>query len=193
MDGHVVRVYEDDESFDEILIDYIGGGLEAEEACIVVATPPHREGITEGLRARGLHTGTDPIDAERYMVVDAAETLSRFIVEGWPDEERFAETLGGLIGRAATVGNGRVRIFGEMVNLLFADAKPEAAIHLERLWNRLATTYSFTLLCAYPMRTFFMEEHRSSLGKICNEHTGICVAKEYGPPYVRKEKPLGKY
>ena len=47
MDGHVVRFYDDDESFDEILIDYIGRGLEAEEACIVVATLPRREGITE--------------------------------------------------------------------------------------------------------------------------------------------------
>ena len=61
MDGHVVRFYDDDESFDEILIDYIGRGLEAEEACIVVATLPRREGITEGLRARGLHTGSDPV------------------------------------------------------------------------------------------------------------------------------------
>ena len=49
MDGHVVRFYEDDESFDEILIDYIGGGLEAGQACIDVATPPHREGLIQFL------------------------------------------------------------------------------------------------------------------------------------------------
>ena len=181
MDGHLVRFYEDDESLDEVVIDYIRSGLEAGEACIVVATQPHREGLAKGLRARSLSKGNDSPNSGRYVAVDAAETLAQFMVEGWPDEQRFAQTLGGLIGRATAVSNGRVRIFGEMVNLLFADAKPEAAIHLEKLWNGLATTHSFALLCAYPMRTFFMEEHRSSLGRICNEHTGISLPGEYGP------------
>jgi len=39
-------------------------------------------------------------------------------------------------------------VFGEMIALLWADKKFEAAIRLEQLWNELSKTHFFDLRCA---------------------------------------------
>ena len=54
-----------------------------------------------------------------------------------------------------TVANGNaVVVLGEMVAVLWAQKKYEAAIRLEDLWNELALTSSFCLCCAYPANAF---------------------------------------
>ena len=91
----------------------------------------------------------------RYIALDATEVLSKFMADGRPDRLRFAETVGDIITRASATSrdqNRRVVAFGEMVALLWAEGQAEAAIELEKLWNELAKTYSFSLHCAYPMQ-----------------------------------------
>src|ERR1700737_1518916 len=98
------------------------------------------------------------------------------MVDGQPDPALFSETIGNIIARAAEASreeNRRVVAFGEMVALLWADGKSEAAIQLEKLWNQLAKTYSFSLHCAYPIQGFCREDMADSLLKICAEHTGV--------------------
>jgi hypothetical protein len=60
-----------------------------------------------------------------------------------------------------------------MVALLWAEGQTEAAIELEKLWNELANTYSFSLHCAYPMQAFCREDMAASFLRVCAEHT--CV------------------
>src|SRR5207248_10769202 len=93
----------------------------------------------------------------RYVAWDAAETLSTLMQDGWPDGGRFADVLGGGLARATAAATGarpHVAIFGEMVALLWAQGKLEAAMRLEHLWNELAQTHAFSLRCAYPLRFF---------------------------------------
>ena len=47
--------------------------------------------------------------------------------------------------------------------LLWAEGKSEAAIELEKLWNELAKTYSFSLHCAYPIQGFSRQNMAESL------------------------------
>src|SRR6185437_16628639 len=52
--------------------------------------------------------------------------LSKFMVNDWPDENRFADAIGSLIqqAKAACYDHGaRTAAFGEMVALLWADGK----------------------------------------------------------------------
>jgi hypothetical protein len=62
------------------------------------------------------------------------------MVDGWPDEQRFAEVVGTVVQRMAQNGSRRVCAFGEMVALLWAEGRHDAAIRLEELWNDLART-----------------------------------------------------
>jgi hypothetical protein len=61
-----------------------------------VATQAHREALERRLQARGLSTAK-AIRQGRYIVLDAAETLQKFMVEGFPDAVRFREVLSSVV------------------------------------------------------------------------------------------------
>jgi hypothetical protein len=178
MGSHIIDFYEDDASYANLLLGYIDPALRAGDACIVGATKTHRDALETQLKARGLYDHDhDRVVAGTgsYLALDMNELLSKFMVDGWPDEQRFADLAGGLIEQAAKQGNGRVRIFGEGVGMLFAGGKPEAAIRLEELWNQLSKTHSFSAICSYPARVLSMEQHRMAIHATCNEHSGVCL------------------
>ena len=86
----------------------------------------------------------------QITILDAQDVLSRFMVDGTPDEARFKTVIGELIG-SITWPRGRfrdVRVYGEMVNLLWSDNLPAAA-RLEELWNDVIEEDSISLFCAY--------------------------------------------
>ena len=53
--------------------------------------------------------------------------------------------------------NCTVRIYGQMVDVLWKNGQQEAAIRLETLWNQLANTQAFSLLCGYAMGQFYTD------------------------------------
>jgi signal transduction histidine kinase len=178
--GHSVQFYADDSFLLDGLSRFIGTALGAGDAAIVVATAAHREALERRLQARGLSTAKS-IRQGRYIVLDAAETLQKFMVEGFPDAARFREVLSRVVMRArAAVGTGaRVVAFGEMVALLWADGKYDAAIRLEQLWNELGKEHSFFLHCAYPIKSFSQDHHSEPFLKICSEHSDVIPSDSY--------------
>jgi PAS domain S-box-containing protein len=66
-----------------------------------------------------------------------------------------------------------------MVALLMSEGNAEAALQLEVLWNNLARTHSFSLLCAYPINSFRGEGNSSSLLHVCNAHARVVPAESY--------------
>jgi signal transduction histidine kinase len=177
---HTVQFYAEDSSLLDELSRFIGAELLAGEVAIVIATKPHRDGLTQRLHSRGFDTAT-AIEQGRYIALDAAETLSKFMRDGRPDAELFTAVIGGVFGQAAAAGGktARVAAFGEMVALLWAEGNGEAAIRLEQLWNNLARTYPLFLRCAYPIRGFNREDHGDSFLQICAEHSHVIPVESY--------------
>src|SRR2546422_2692962 len=135
--AHIVQFYEADSFLLAAVARYLGASLNAGDAGVVIATKPHREVLEAELRRAGVDLDTAH-EQGRYVAFDAAETLSRFLIETSPDELLFADVVGGLIGQAAAKAkHGRVRAFGEMVALLWAERKAEVALRVEELWNHL--------------------------------------------------------
>jgi PAS domain S-box-containing protein len=179
--GHAVQFYSEDSSFLNSIGQAIASALVSGDAAVVIATSPHRAMLAQRLKDRGVDTRS-AIKRGRYVVLDAAETLSRLLLQGWPDAARFADLMGSSIDRAraaAESDNPQVFAFGEMVALLWAEGKGGAAIQLEQLWNNLAETHSFSLRCAYPMRSFDREEHGDLFLKICAEHSNVIPEESY--------------
>jgi hypothetical protein len=48
-----------------------------------------------------------------------------------------------------------------------------AAIRLEMLWNRLANTHDFSLLCGYAMGNFYKD---ATIEDVCRHHTHVVDA-----------------
>jgi PAS domain S-box-containing protein len=174
---HFVQFYDKDEFLVESVGAYVGAGLGAGEGAIVIATPEHREALATQLRKQGI----DLIVVEsrgQYVPLDAREILSKFMVDDWPDETLFQKFIGSLVGETAQAHQG-VRAFGEMVALLWADGKGEAAIRLEELWNNLGKVHSFSLFCAYPINGFAHSENEEPFQRICQTHSRVVPAESY--------------
>ena len=174
---HFVQFYEADAFLLNSLAEYIGAAIKAGEGAIVVATEAHRDELEARLRDKGLEV-TTAVECGQLVLRDAAETLSKFMAGGSPDPALFAEIIGDLIARSAK-GRPRVRIYGEMVALLWAEGNYDAAIRLEELWNSLQQTHSFALFCAYPMDGFAGEGAGRGLPHVCTTHSRVIPAESY--------------
>ena len=123
----------------ELLSRFVGAALVTGDSAIVVVTPRHREALG---RTASSPVGFDvsvPLKPARYIPLDAAATLAGFMRGGLPDPMLF----NGIMARPSKTrerrpdaGRGRVVAFGEMVALLWAEGKIDAALQLEEMWNR---------------------------------------------------------
>lgn len=172
---HVVQFYGEDSALLDGLVQFIGSALKAGDASLVIATPPHREELARRLQAEGI--GVTAAAAQgRYVPLDAAATLSTFMIRGMPDPILFEQMIAERAKRArAAAGSENLRLvaFGEMVAILLQNGQPDAALALERLWTNLSKAYSFSLHCAYPMREFSQSSRRELFLKVCDEHSAI--------------------
>ena len=134
---HAVQFYEDEGFLVHAVSRYLEPSLAARQPVLIIATPQRRQAFVDRLRTLGV----DAEAAERDRVlslVDARATLEDFMVDGMPDEGRFDATVGGLVrSRRLAFPSVPLRAYGEMVDLLWQDSKPDAAIRLEELWNQL--------------------------------------------------------
>jgi DNA-binding NarL/FixJ family response regulator len=175
--GHEAQFYSHDAVFLESVTHVIGAALKTGNVAIVIATKPHRDGLLQGLKAQGVDVDA-AIQQGAYVSLDAAETLSTFMVNGWPDADRFLEGFRNLIhsaSNAAKAEHPRVAICGEGVALLWAEGKREEAIRLEQLCNILAETYRVDILCAYPF-SLLIQEDEHAFRTICAEHSVVYSA-----------------
>jgi PAS domain S-box-containing protein len=177
----MVQFYEDESFLIDGLARFIGSSLLAGNSALVVATKAHRDSLFEHLLSRGF----DPASAirhGRFLTLDASETLARFMIDGLPDTTRFSALMDSLLTQLQFAANGSQRpiaVFGEMVALLWAEGKQDAALQLEQLWNRLADTHSFHLHCAYPISLFSNQADAESIEAICGEHSHVIPAERY--------------
>ncbi|HEY2459560.1 MAG TPA: PAS domain S-box protein [Candidatus Acidoferrum sp.] len=179
--GHVVQFYTDDSFLLDALSRFVGTALGAGDAAVVIATKAHRQGLAERLKSRGLDIPAIT-KSGRYTALDASETLAKFFIDDQLDSALFTEIIGGTIERATAAAEGespRVVAFGEMVALLWQRQLLQAAVQLEKMWNALSQTHSFSLRCAYPMGGFAQQGHGEPFREICAEHSVVIPDEHY--------------
>jgi hypothetical protein len=171
--GHSVQFYASDDALLGGLRGFLGGALLNGDADIVIATPEHRRALAESLQASGMNLRWAAEDS-RYVELDARETLSRFMVDGAPDASRFFEVMSAAFEHMAEPVFGmprrRIAAFGEMVAILAAEGRVDAALQVEELWNALSRVHPFYLHCAYPASLFDGRRHAGTLERIRGEH-----------------------
>jgi DNA-binding NarL/FixJ family response regulator len=171
---HQIFFYSEESEFLDSFSDSIASALEAGNVVILVATEPHRNGVSSKLQARGLDISS-AMEKGDYIALDVAETLSTFMVDGLPDPVQFSKAARDLMGRAKA-GKGehlRVSACGECAGVLWAQGKAEATFRLEQLWDEMAETYNVDVLCGYPLTGFQDEQGRSMFQRLCTQHTAV--------------------
>lgn len=167
---HCVQIYEDDAAFLDALEHFVAGGIRQGDAIVLIATSVH----LASLSARLVRNGFDTVAAAargQYIAVDARETLQKFMVNEWPDEALFEAVVDQLLTRARA-NHSKVRAFGELVALMWAEGLCGATVHLEHMWTRLCNREAFSLFCAYP-KTGFTQDSRDSIAQVCAAHSKV--------------------
>jgi hypothetical protein len=128
---------------------YIADGIALRSNVIVVATEENEAAFCRELLAIGINAKHQ----SSVVFLDAHDMLRQFMVAGYPDPAYFEKHIGALV-REAFVPDCGLRIYGEMVGVLWADGRHSAAIRLEQLWNKLQRDVPFRLYCGYPIDVF---------------------------------------
>jgi hypothetical protein len=172
---HVLQVYDNDDIFLDALAGFIGGGINSGDCVVLIATSRHLGSIQQRLIDYGISVQT-LIEDDRFIPLDAETILSKFMRDGWPDEQLFNETVTQLFKKAECKGR-HIRAFGEMVAILWEKGYHGATVQLEHLWNNFREKNNFTLFCAYPKAGFTGNIHES-IKTICNCHTKMIDGTE---------------
>ena len=181
--GHSVQFYEDDRFLVETVVDFFAVGLVDGLGAVAIATREHIAAITHGLHEKGFDVDRTCTTGQ-LTLLDAEELLASFMSGAQPDAARFRHAMDGVLGSHARFGDGArerrpVLAFGEMSDFLSREGNLDGAIRLEELWNELAETYTFSLLCAYSLSAFSEDTHDAALRAICNQHAHVLPTERY--------------
>jgi hypothetical protein len=171
---HDVTFYQYEAPLIEELVQFVGEGLLAKEAVLVVATPAHITALRAALESVAIDV--ERAEETRHLTfADAEALLATFMVDGRPDTDLFHRHVGRQLQqmRADTDPKMRLRVFGEMVDLLWGSGNFDAAIRLEDLWNELAAGTGLSLLCAYHMDNLFKERLLPRFQSLCIRHDRV--------------------
>ncbi len=181
--AHAVHFYFEDRHLIELLARSVAESIAKAGPVAVIATEAHRNLLAEELERRGVDLQAAQAQG-LYQASDAQEMVSRLVSGGAVDEARFRQAVGEMVsGRQRRRNNSAAPVlaFAEMVALLWQQERPEAAVKLERLWNKLMREQVFRLHCAYPMNLFQQTDSLDLFGSICEEHTAVFPAANSGP------------
>jgi MEDS: MEthanogen/methylotroph, DcmR Sensory domain len=150
--SHIVYPYTDPNRLVDAVGLYTSCGLASKSAVILIVTEAHRYAIERYLKADG---NVEALEAAgQLLFLDAAELMSTFMVDGILYPTLFKAGMKTLIESVRRAGQAdgirEVRLFGEMVSLLWPD-NIATAEHLEALGNEVVKEYSIPVLCAYSV------------------------------------------
>jgi hypothetical protein len=111
---------------------FINAAFELYDTVVVIVTQKHRKDLYKTLTIEKLAN-------EKLMLLDAEGLLSEFMVEDWPNESRFMETMETILRPSCVTG--KVRVINELAGVLCAEGKASAAIRVEELWKILVTRH----------------------------------------------------
>jgi hypothetical protein len=172
--GHAMQMYGPAESVVDELAAFFDLALRQGDATCVIAPGDIRDALAVRLHARGWDVN-GPSGHKRYQAIDAAEALHRFMRNGLPDPGVLAEIAAELDEYRRAVAEGpasRLTIFGNMAALLAAEGNEQAALELERTWDRLTHELPFFTVCGYAASCFH-DRDADLYSRTCAEHWAV--------------------
>jgi hypothetical protein len=176
---HIVQLYQDQDFLNRAVCRFAGAALANGEGIILVPTLRHWNAFRPRLEAEGVD-----VDAARergqLTVVDADDTLPRFMRDGMPDSPVFLGLAAEVIRKARAGGRYKtVRWWGEMVNVLWERGDVAASMNLEDLFDQLGEEQNVALFCSFLMDNFDGEVHTHMLPRLGTNHSHLIPVDDY--------------
>jgi MEDS: MEthanogen/methylotroph, DcmR Sensory domain len=185
---HAIQFYSGDTFLVDSLSRFVGTALEAGDSCFVLASQPHLDKLARRLKACRVSTDA-AVKKGRYVTVNAVQVMAKLMVDGRLNKVRFDQFKREVVlPLKAAAESKRVAVCGEVVALLWADGKPEAAIQLERFWNDLSAQDSYCLRCFYPIASFSDPRQSELFMKLCAEHASVIPGESHQPLLAGNER-----
>jgi PAS domain S-box-containing protein len=177
--AHLVQFYDEEKFLCETVCEYVLAGFASGEPIIIIATAAHLEAFTNALRVNSFDW--ERARASRQLtLLDADETLATFMRDGVPQGELFRMHVGVLLRQVRSEHHDRpARAYGEMVDVLWKSGNRPAAIQLEQLWNDLAATERFSLVCGYGMDGFHSAQDLADFERVCSCHSHVIPTESF--------------
>jgi signal transduction histidine kinase len=185
---HFVQFYESENFLIDSITSFVSLGFDSGETVFVLATASHLNSLRERLLEQKIDI--EPLEAVgRFVALDAEKVHADLTVDGVLSRERFNQFFGSLLSQAREA-NRPIRVFGELVAVLWAQGKYATAIQVEELWNGLKSQTPFSLFCAYPLQGFAGQDLAGPLKQVCLSHSRIIPAESYSSLHTLDEKLL---
>jgi len=89
---HELGLYSNDDAFLDDSTDFIVAALKVGKTVILIATELHQRGLLQRLQALDVDVAA-LVEQKRYISLDVADSLPRFMVDGSPDPVRLAKAV----------------------------------------------------------------------------------------------------
>lgn len=176
---HAVQIYQDDVFFGDAVSHFTAHGLWKNESIIIVATKAHWENIAGRLSNKGFDVN-ELRRAGQLNLLDADETLPKFLVNNMPDGRTFKSIAHNTIEKARTNGRyANVRWWGEMVNVLYVGGNGRGSTRLEELFDEVAHEESIAIFCSFLMDKFDRKVYDGPLQNVCRTHAHLIPSENY--------------
>lgn len=181
---HAIQVFTGDDTVCDAVTDFVADGVAAVQPTIVITTAARSDLIVTALRGRRFDLAM-LVETRRLLLLDADQMLGQFMDKDRLDAPRFKDLVGLTLGRVARPEDHPiVRVYGELVDLLWRQGNPEAALRLEVLWNELMRTQSFSLMCGCAFTDF---PRHPAHDQVCACHTHVHVPAPSSPLRTRRQ------
>ena len=176
---HVVQLYQDQDFLNRAVCRFAGAALANGEGLILVPTAEHWNAFRPRLEAEGVDVKAAQKRGQ-LTVVDADETLPRFMGKALPEAPVFLGIAGEIIRRTRAAGSSpKVRWWGEMVNVLWERGDVAASMNLEDLFDRVAREQDIAIFCSFLMDNFDGEIHTHMLPRLGENHSHLIPVEDY--------------
>jgi hypothetical protein len=167
--SHAVQLFDSTSSRALAVASFVRDGLRAGDRIVVITRPAAWDMAASNLTSMGVSID-EAIASGRLTVMDAEALLQLLMRDGALSQERFDELVGGLVSQQ-TAGGHRLRLYGDMVDLLASEGHFEAARRLEAMGNQLPAPVM--LFCGYSSACFSAPQAAGALRAIRRLHTHV--------------------
>src|SRR4029077_401869 len=176
---HIVQLYQDQDFLTYAVCRFASAGFANGEGVILVSTLDHWTAFRRRLEAEGVDVPAAPARGQ-LTVVDAEELLPRFMRGAMPDPPVFNGVFTDVVGQArAERSYQKLRVWGEMVDVLWERGDVAASMNLEDLFDQLAKKVDISIFCSFLMDNFNGDVHERMLPRLGTNHSHLIPVADY--------------